>query len=54
MLFALAVIGVLGFLGYKELVGTDGPKVAPVQVNVEMPNPLGGGEAPEGDQIYIP
>ena len=54
LLVALALIGGLGFLGYQKLFPADGPKVAPVQVGVKVPNPLGGGEAPESDRIYVP
>ena len=52
-LLAVAILGGIGWVGYDHWVKED-PKVpAPVQVNINMPQPLGG-TAPPGNQIYIP
>lgn len=52
-LIAIAIVAALGWLGYDH-VKTSGVKApAPVQVNVQMPQPLGG-TAPAGDKIYVP
>jgi hypothetical protein len=53
-LVALAIVAGLGWLGYDRLFKDDPPKVpAPVQVNVETPQPFGG-EPPSDDRIYVP
>jgi hypothetical protein len=52
-LIALAIVAALGWLGYDHLKASDVKAPAPVQVNVQMPQPLGG-TAPAGDKIYVP
>ncbi|HET7652109.1 MAG TPA: hypothetical protein VFK42_03670 [Acidimicrobiales bacterium] len=52
-LIALAIVAALGWLGYDHVKKADVKAPAPVQVNVQMPQPLGG-TAPAGDKIYVP
>jgi hypothetical protein len=54
VLIVCAIVGGLGWLGYDRL-RDNHPTVAPVQVKVDMPNPLGGTPPSDGsDQILIP
>jgi hypothetical protein len=54
MFLALAVLGSLGWLVYDK-VSNDPPSVKPTNVQVNVPNPVGGsGGAESDDRIYVP
>ena len=53
VLLALAIIGGLGWLAYDYFQEEDVKAPAPVQVEVNVPQPFGG-EPPPGDRIYVP
>lgn len=53
VVLALAVLGGLGWFGYQRVAETHPKAPAPVQVNVNVPQPFGG-SAPAGDKIYVP
>lgn len=52
-LVALAVVAGLGWLGYTHVRDSNVKAPAPVQVNVNTPQPFGGTPSPT-DKIYVP